>query len=123
MTGRVLPLSRAWHELARRFGSAISLSRTVRGHNIISRPQRIPPMVLCTRHRGGDRASIRVWCSHTGWAPKQRNEVRARDRLQTAPGPAKRKKSKSPLIGVVCLLTKEASYVLAAAVLGTPKQL
>jgi hypothetical protein len=87
---------------------------TVRGHPSSARPQRIPALVRCTRHRGGDRASRRVWCSHPGWAPQQSNEVRARDRLQTAPGPAKRKKRKSPLRGVVCLLTKEASYGFGA---------
>src|SRR5258705_11900649 len=62
---RVLPLSRAWHSLASCPSSATPLNRTVRGHSIISRPQRITPTVLCNCHQGGDRASRRVWCSHT----------------------------------------------------------
>jgi hypothetical protein len=35
------------------------------------------------------------------------NEVRAWNLRPTAPRPARRKKSKSPLLGVVCLLTTE----------------
>src|SRR4029434_2664927 len=36
---------------------------------------------------------------------RERNEVRARNLRPTAPRPTRRKKSKSPLLGGVCLLT------------------
>src|SRR5262249_15033790 len=39
-------------------------------------------------------------------APAYRNHVRTPDRRLPAPGPGKRKKSKKPLRGGVCLLTK-----------------
>src|SRR4029453_16981831 len=63
---RVLPLSRAWHSLANGQRSATPLSRPVGGDGDISRPPRDHAISLGTRHCHGDRASIRVWCSHSG---------------------------------------------------------
>ena len=49
---------------------------------------------LCHRRPGGERTSIRVWCSHVRSAPSYGNQVRTRDRLLTTPGIHRRKKSK-----------------------------
>jgi hypothetical protein len=90
--GRGLPLPCACRSRASRTGSALPVHRPVRGHRIIARPQSIPPIGLCTRSPGGDSASIRVWCCHTGWPPVHGNAVRTRDRLLTTPEPNRRKK-------------------------------
>ena len=112
--GRGRPRARAWPSRARRCGAARSWRRPVRGPNLLARPQRSPSRGRCPRPRGGARAASRVWGSPTGWAPQQRQEVSARARPQTAPGPAQRQKSQRPLLGVVCLLTTEASYGFGA---------
>jgi hypothetical protein len=62
-------------------------------------------MLLGNRQASDERTSIRVWCRHPELAPVHRNEVRARHLLLTTSGPERRKKSKKPLKGVVCLLT------------------
>jgi DDE superfamily endonuclease len=53
----------------------------------------------------GGRPSISVWCSHMSAAPAERNQVRTRCQRMTTPGATRRKKSKNPLSGDVCLLT------------------
>jgi hypothetical protein len=70
------------------------LHRTVGGNREVSRSQSPPPTRLCTRRSGGERTSIRVWCSHVGAAPSYGNQVRTQDRLLTAPRTPRRKKSK-----------------------------
>jgi hypothetical protein len=62
-------------------------------------------MLLGTRHRHGDRASLSVWCRHRMSVPAQGNEVRTRCERLTTPEPTLRKKHTNPLLGVVCLLT------------------
>jgi hypothetical protein len=54
----------------------------------------------------GDRASLRVWCSHLGvpLGTEIKSGHATDERLRRAPG--RRKKSKKPLLGGVCLLTK-----------------
>src|SRR5262245_49319840 len=59
-----------------------------------------------SRRLGGDRTSISVWCRTVESAPSYRNQVRARDRVLTAPGPVKGQKRKNRSLGVVCLLTR-----------------
>src|SRR6266568_316758 len=61
---------------------------------------------LCHRRPGGESTSRRVWCSHVRSAPSYGHHVRTQDRLLTVPGIHRRKKSKSPLLGPVCLLTR-----------------
>src|SRR5262245_17578981 len=63
---RVLPLSRAWPELANATRAAIPLRRPVGGYGYISRPHRDHAAFLGTRPCHGDRASLSVWCSHVG---------------------------------------------------------
>jgi hypothetical protein len=61
---------------------------------------------LCHRHCHGGSPSIRVWCSHMGVAPAQRNHVRTRcQRITTPASLRRRKKAQNPLFGAVCLLT------------------
>jgi hypothetical protein len=43
--------------------------RTVRGHGIMARSQRIPAMRRCNRPTSGDGTSRSVWGSHVGWHP------------------------------------------------------
>src|SRR5882724_2685277 len=64
-----------------------------------------PATAFCNRHHDGDRPSIRVSCSHMIAAPVKRNHVRTRGQRMTALRPIQRKKAKSPLSGVVFLLT------------------
>src|SRR5215475_7859541 len=47
-----------------------------------------------------------VFGAATWLAPEYRNQVRTRHRLLTTPGIQRRKKTKKPLKGVVCLLTR-----------------
>ena len=47
---------------------------------------------LCTPHRDGDRASIRVWCRHVGSGPAGGNPARTRGQRPTTPGPTSRNK-------------------------------
>jgi hypothetical protein len=100
-----LPLPRAWHSLANGQRSATPLHRPVGGDGDISRPQRDTMASLCTRHGPGERAAIRVWCSHVLAVLRYRNHVRTCDRLSTAPSPGKRKKTKNRSEGMVCPLT------------------
>jgi len=102
---RVLPLSRAWHELANGTRSATPLSRPVGGYGSISRPPRDHVTSLGTRHCHGDRASIRVWCSQGGVhllrEIKSADETAGRRRQALERG----KKAKNRSKGAVCLLT------------------
>ena len=68
--------------------------------------RRAPCVIFSAIALGGDRASISVWCSPVGvhLCPEIKSGHATDDRLRRAP--AKQKKSKKPLGGGVCLLTK-----------------
>src|SRR5262249_9301383 len=78
------------------------------------RSQSTQPTRLCTRRAGGERTSIRVWCRHVWSAPSYGNQVRTHNRLLTAPGPGKRKKSKKPLSGGSLSLDNRGPHTGAA---------
>ena len=99
------PSSRTWLSLANDACSAILLKRTVCGYSIIARSQRALWGLLCTHLRR--RQSLHTCVVRPHWrAPTHRNQVRTCDRLSTALGPGKRKKStKTALRGSVSLDT------------------
>jgi hypothetical protein len=72
----------------------------------MARAQRIPATRLCNRHAGDEGTAIRVWGSHLGGHPKTEitsgHDTVCSQRQESNGG----KKTKKPLTGVVCLLTR-----------------
>ena len=76
--------------------------------------------MFCNRRPGGDRTSIRVWCSHVRSAPSYGNQVRTHDRLLTVPGIHRRKKSKKSALRISLSLDKWGPHTCSAGLLGSP---
>jgi hypothetical protein len=121
--GRGLPRARVCPSLVRRLGAATPLQRPVRGHSLSSRPPRISQMVLCKRRSGGDRASRRVWCSHTGGAPAQGNQVRIRAYARPCKAEKKQKPGVLPKLSPDCQTRAACRHEQAPALQGVCRAL
>jgi hypothetical protein len=72
---------------------------------MLSRAQRPTATRLCHRHPREDGTSRSVGCSHTALAAVHRKPGSTPHPRLSTPGPERRKNSKKPLKGCVCLLT------------------
>src|SRR5215475_12843913 len=71
-------------------------------------------MYLCILDQGGERTSIRVWCSHVWSAPLYGNQVRTRHRLLTTPGTQRRKKTQKTVFRSSLFFDKRGFYMGSA---------
>jgi hypothetical protein len=105
-TGCVPPLSRTWHSRANGSRSASSLTRTVRGHRYVSRPQ--------SPHHGGSAIAVSMARAplYVCGADTYQLRLQWKSSQDTRPDAsiAKIKKAEKILLtGSVCLLTSRAS--------------